>query len=112
MVAQMPLTLIAGRDSSPSTKPGTEQDWSELRTNLSNSISVLESVKPEEFAGKENVPVTIMGGNFKSNALGFLQIFAVPNFYFHAVTAYDLLRMQGVPIGKRDYLAGKMGLPH
>lgn len=33
----------------------------------------------------------------------FVLSFALPNFYFHAVTAYDILRMQGVPIGKRDY---------
>ena len=29
--------------------------------------------------------------------------FSMPNFYFHVVTAYDILRMRGVPIGKRDY---------
>ena len=34
---------------------------------------------------------------------GFLMSFSLPNFYFHAVTAYDILRMRGVPLGKRDY---------
>jgi hypothetical protein len=37
-------------------------------------------------------------------ALGFLTSFSLPNFYFHATTAYDILRSRGVPVGKRDYL--------
>jgi hypothetical protein len=34
----------------------------------------------------------------------FLLSFSIPNFHFHATTAYDILRTQGVPIGKRDYM--------
>ena len=40
-------------------------------------------------------------------AEGFLQTFSLPNFFFHATTAYDILRSKGVPLGKRDFL-GKM----
>ena len=39
----------------------------------------------------------------------FLMSFSMPNFYFHSTTAYDLLRMVGVPVGKMDYL-GKLRL--
>ena len=39
----------------------------------------------------------------------FLMSFSLPNFYFHATRAYDILRMQGVPLGKRDFL-GQMRL--
>jgi hypothetical protein len=42
-------------------------------------------------------------------AEGFLLSFSLPNFYFHATTAYDILRTKGVPLGKRDFL-GKMRL--
>ena len=35
---------------------------------------------------------------------GFLMSFSLPNFHFHATTAYDILRTKGVPLGKRDYL--------
>ena len=42
------------------------------------------------------------GASFTAEA--FLFSFSLPNFYFHAVTAYDILRAEGVPIGKRDYL--------
>jgi uncharacterized protein len=37
-------------------------------------------------------------------AEGFLMSFSLPNFYFHATTAYDILRSKGVPLGKRDYM--------
>ena len=40
-------------------------------------------------------------------AEGFVQSFSLPNFYFHATTAYDILRSKGVPLGKRDFL-GRM----
>lgn len=38
--------------------------------------------------------------------LEYLQEFALPNFFFHVVTAYDILRANGVPVGKQDYLGG------
>ena len=38
---------------------------------------------------------------------GFVQTFSLPNFFFHATTAYDILRTKGVPLGKRDFL-GRM----
>ena len=40
-------------------------------------------------------------------AEGFLMSFSLPNFYFHATTAYDILRTNGVPLGKRDFM-GRM----
>ena len=43
----------------------------------------------------------------RSRPKGFLLSFSLPNFHFHATTAYDILRMKGVQVGKRDYL-GKM----
>ena len=40
----------------------------------------------------------------RSRRWGFLQSFSLPNFYFHAATAYDILRSKGVPLGKRDFM--------
>jgi hypothetical protein len=37
-------------------------------------------------------------------AKGFLMSFSLPNFYFHATTAYDILRSKGVPLSKRDFM--------
>jgi hypothetical protein len=42
-------------------------------------------------------------------AEGFLMSFSLPNYFFHATTAYDILRHKGAPFGKRDFM-GKMKL--
>jgi hypothetical protein len=51
-------------------------------------------------------PVSYAHRDFKMpfTAEGFLMSFSLPNFYFHATTAYDILRSKGVPLGKRDYM--------
>ena len=51
----------------------------------------------------------IQRGVFRPPSEVFLKSFSLPNFYFHATTAYDILRSKGVPLGKRDYL-GRMRL--
>ena len=46
-----------------------------------------------------------MGGRrIPFTAEGFVLSFSLPNFHFHAATTYDMLRMRGVPLGKRDYM--------
>ena len=46
----------------------------------------------------------IRGNKIPFTAEGFIQSFSLPNFYFHATTAYDILRSKGAPLGKRDFL--------
>ena len=73
------------------------------------------ALKPEhkafadEVNGIEGRDVIFSVGDRKIpfKAEGFLMSFSLPNFYFHATTAYDILRKKGVPLGKRDFL-GKM----
>ena len=54
---------------------------------------------PNGLAGKEVVTPW-----WSFTAEGFLMSFSLPNFYFHATTAYDILRSKGVPVGKMDFL--------
>jgi uncharacterized protein len=56
--------------------------------------------------GKEDAIIEIKSGGNTWALTGkeYLQKFALPNFYFHVVTAYAILRSQGVPVGKLDYL--------
>lgn len=71
--------------------------------------SALEGVKKQSageidaLAGK---PVTFHLGEMKLpfTAENYVMSFSLPNFYFHAATAYNILRMKGVPLGKRDFL--------
>ena len=60
----------------------------------------------EAFADRE---VTFESGDVKLRftSANFVTSFSLPNFYFHVTTAYDILRMKGVPLGKRNYL-GRM----
>ncbi|EXJ54653.1 hypothetical protein A1O7_09994 [Cladophialophora yegresii CBS 114405] len=79
-----------------------EKTFDELQARIAKTIKFLEGVKREDFEGKEGNEVTIRDRKF--NALSYVNDFALPNFYFHAVTAYDILRMKGVDIGKLDWL--------
>jgi len=65
----------------------------------------LEALAPDEVNGWAGRKLDLQVGPrrlaFTSEL--FILSFSIPNFYFHAVTAYDILRIEGVPIGKRDY---------
>ncbi len=65
----------------------------------------LEAFEPDEVNGWAGRHLDLQIGPrklaFTSETL--ILSFSMPNFYFHVVTAYDILRMRGVPIGKRDY---------
>ncbi len=68
----------------------------------------MRTLKPGDFAGAENrvIKVPLMHDDvLKLTGVEFLKDWALPNFYFHVVTAYGILRHHAVEIGKRDYLA-------
>jgi len=84
-------------------------DFAGLRRQVSEAREELEKLKPDEvngLAGKDMV-FQIRDNKLPFTAEGFLLSFSLPNFYFHATTAYDILRHKGVPLGKRDFL-GRM----
>ncbi|MBU6299468.1 MAG: DUF1993 domain-containing protein [Alphaproteobacteria bacterium] len=86
--------------------PDTETTFPELQERIGKTIAFLQSVKPEQFAGAENREIVIKtpSRTLEFNGCTFLTGFALPNFYFHVTTAYDLLRNKGIAIGKMDYL--------
>lgn len=79
-----------------------------LQQALADAEAELREWSPEAvnaLAGKDvRFDVPSASRVFKAEA--FLFSFSTPNFYFHGVTAYDILRARGVPVGKMDYLAG------
>lgn len=83
----------------------TEVTFDELRARLQKAVDYLNGLGPGDFAHAAERPVTLPFAR-DMHILGedYLHQFAVPNFYFHLVTAYDILRHHGVPIGKRDYI--------
>lgn len=89
-------------------KPGVEaQTYAELRAILADARASLESVDPAALDAVVGRPFVLhMRQDVLFTADEFLTIFALPNFMFHATTAYGILRARGAPIGKRDFLAG------
>jgi hypothetical protein len=87
--------------------PDTEKTFEELRQRLAKASDYIKAFKPAQFDGAESRDVTFPTGPDKTMTLKgpqFLSHVAFPNFYFHAVTAHDILRHNGVEIGKRDFL--------
>ena len=73
---------------------------------IAEAISELEGVSEQEINELGGKPMLFRLGEremrFTTNA--FLTSFSIPNFYFHSATAYDVLRIHGVPLGKMDFL--------
>lgn len=80
--------------------------FAELYALIDQTVGYLRAANVEDFEGKEEIPVTykIAKYTWKWRGLGFLQEYVLPNFFFHTTTAYDILRKEGVQIGKLDYV--------
>jgi hypothetical protein len=103
---------VAGAKAGAFSPPGASTaDYAGLQKLVSDAKQSLEQVKPEEINALEGKDVVFSVRDMKMpfKAEGFLMTFSMPNFHFHATTAYDILRSKGVPIGKRDYM-GRMKL--
>lgn len=84
----------------------TEKTFPELIDRVKKTIAYLETFKPEQIDSSEDREVTIKRGETSVTYHGqdYLLNRALPNLYFHITTAYDILRHNGVELGKRDYL--------
>jgi hypothetical protein len=83
-----------------------ETTFAQLRQRIADTISYVRSVDPATLDAGATRAVTVKWGAGSTEFTGasYLLKFALPNFYFHIVTAHDILRQQGVKIGKLDYL--------
>ena len=109
-VAHHSLGAINGVKSGSFAPPGPSTlDYAGLQKLVTDAREALQQVKPDEMNAYEGKDVIFQLGERKLpfTAEGFIQSFSMPNFYFHAATGYDILRMKGVPLGKRDFL-GRM----
>jgi hypothetical protein len=79
----------------------------ELRARIANVTAFVQGFAPADLDGSETRDVTLPIGGQPTTFKGqdYLVNVVLPNFYFHATTAYAILRHCGVPIGKRDFLA-------
>ena len=95
---------LAGR--TPPVWPDSEKTIPELRGRMRTAIDYLGTFTPEDFEGAAERELIIKVGGKDTPMLGAAYLFtrAVPNFFFHTMTAYAILRHNGVAIGKSDYL--------
>ncbi|HEY6579025.1 MAG TPA: DUF1993 domain-containing protein [Rhizomicrobium sp.] len=106
-VAKMGAARLAGLE--PPSFPDTETTFPELQERIRKTIDFMKSVSPEKYEGAEDRTVVLKFPQREMSFPGrvFLNLFVLPNFYFHVTTAYDLLRHKGIEIGKWDYLGGE-----
>ena len=91
--------------------PDVETTFAELKERCDKTIAYLQSIDPAAYdagADREVVITFPGGGGVKFDGKTFLSGFALPNFYFHATTAYAILRANGVPLGKQNFLGHLM----
>jgi uncharacterized protein len=84
-----------------------ENTIAQLKERVSKTIEYLKSIKQSEVDGTENkeISITFPGGQTRQfTGQSLLLGNSLPNFYFHATTAYDIIRQCGVEIGKRDFM--------
>ena len=92
----------------PVSFPDDETTFEQLYARLDRCIEVLGAYKPEQFDGAESREVAFKTrtAELKFTGADYLGTYALPNLFFHATTAYAILRVAGAPLGKTDYLAG------
>ena len=90
----------------PPTHEDNETTLAELKARIAKALDFISSVRPEQIAGSENRDIThvmrVMTLNMKG--LPYVTNFVLPNVYFHVTTAYNILRHNGVDLGKRDFV--------
>lgn len=84
----------------------TETTFAELKARIAKTIVFIESVKPDQLEGAESRTIQLKTGGREVSFTGadYVLGFVYPNFYFHITTAYNILRHNGVELGKMDLL--------
>ena len=89
------------------TLDGQEKTFADLDALLTKTLAFLDSVNASQFEGKESSEIVLRPGTPKEKKLSgqaYLANYGLPQFFFHVTTAYDILRHNGMAIGKRDYM--------
>ena len=90
------------------TMEDNETTMDQLKDRVARTLKVLRDAegKQADFEGKEQMEVTVPvpGREFKFTGAVYISYWVIPNFFFHITTAYDILRKEGVPLGKVDFL--------
>jgi uncharacterized protein len=102
------VSRLAGRG--PGTLTELRTSFEALKADIANTIEFVRAIPAGEFEGSETRDCTVVtppeiGLVIKMDGLLFLRSWVLPHFYFHLTTAYDILRHEGVTLGKRDFVS-------
>ncbi len=99
-----PTARLAGLE--PPKYDDIEISFADLKARIQKTIAYVQTFKPEQIDGSEAKMINIKAGSRELSFPGqaYLLHFALPNLYFHAATAYDILRHNGVELGKMDFI--------
>jgi len=89
-----------------------EASFAELEARIKRTLDFIRSLKPSQFAGSESRAIIMKMpiGTLSFSGADYLNGWALPNFYFHYTTAYSILRHNGVPLGKMNFLGQVPGM--
>ncbi|HEY4191591.1 MAG TPA: DUF1993 family protein [Mesorhizobium sp.] len=87
----------------------SEASFAELQARIEKTLAHLATFSAKDIDGSDDKTIELKLGGTEMSLAGmrYLLDVAMPNFYFHIVTAYDVLRHNGVPVGKLDFLGGR-----
>jgi len=104
--AKNSLARLAGID--PPKFEDNETTMDELVARVKKTLEYIDTVPATALEGSEtrDIKIPLRDRTLEMKGLPYLQGWALPNFFFHYVTAYNLLRHNGVDVGKRDFLGG------
>lgn len=94
--------------STPPVYEDTEQTFAELYALIAKTRAELATFSPDDLNGLEGKALTVPAGPNTMDFIGiaYVSSFILPNIFFHVTTAYNILRHNGVPLGKLDYFGG------
>ena len=86
--------------------PDQDNSWAEMQSRIDKTLDFVKGLRADQLDGKEDSEVTLVQGGQerKLRAQAYLYHLAMPNFYFHTTTAYNILRSLGIVLGKRDFM--------
>ncbi|HUE67987.1 MAG TPA: DUF1993 domain-containing protein, partial [Candidatus Acidoferrum sp.] len=101
--AKFAAAYLSGKEAP--AHPDTERTMTELHDRIKKAVAYLETFKAQDFAGAEERKVAPkwLGGKWLRGE-DYVNEVSTPNFYFHVVTAYAILRSNGVDVGKQDFI--------
>ena len=105
-IAKNSLARLAGQE--PPRFEDNETTIEQLRARLARTIDYIKSIPASAFEGSETRDIKVPAGErtLEFKGLDFLQTWVIPHVFFHVTTAYNILRHNGVDLGKADFIGG------